>query len=230
MRKVLLVEDSDEIHSIVKSSLDERYTVVGVKTTAEAIQLIENSTFDLVILDVNLPDGDGFHLCTQIRNLDSGKEIPIIFVTGRTELIDKIMGFTVGADDYLVKPFHRLELRARVDAKLNKIKSHEEAEESIRRGNLRISLSQQSAFMNGPSGEQNLRLTPIEFKILYALAKNPEHVLSRDQLMNAAWGNDVHIVDRTVDKHISSLRKKLGPMGECVRTLPNIGYQFSSKH
>ena len=227
MRRILLVEDCEEAALLVKATLGKSYQVVIAPTASEVLQLVERTVFDLILMDVVLPDGDGFKLCAQLQNSEKSRDIPIIFLTGKADVEDKVMGFSLGADDYVAKPFNPVELRARVEAKLTKLSQRKQVEESIRKGDLHINVSFQKAYLSEGDSEKDLGLTPIEFKLLYYFARNEEHVLSREQLLTALWGHAVEVVDRTIDKHISTLRQKLGSRAHYIETVPRSGYRFT---
>jgi two-component system response regulator ResD len=227
MQRILLVEDSPETIHLVKSSLGKLFHISSALNEREARELLERNAFDLILLDVVIPDGDGFRLCAELQNNDKTREIPVIFLTGKTDVSDKVIGFSVGADDYIVKPFHPLEFRARIEAKLNRIAGKKLSEQSIRKGALRVNVSFQKAFVVDGETETDVGLTPIEFKLLFYFVRNEEHVLSREQLLSVIWGDNFEVIDRTIDKHISSLRQKLGHLCGYIETVPRVGYRFT---
>lgn len=228
MQRILLVEDSEEFQLLIKSTLDYRFDVMAVSSASEALAEIKKGSFDLFLLDVSLPDKDGFQLCTQLRNRPDTRDVPTIFITGRGAITDKALGFSLGADDYIVKPFEPLELKIRVEAKLDKLRMQKDKKQEIRKGDLKLNLASQRAYLKEKGKERELMLTPNEFKILWFLASREENVFSRDQILNAVWGDGVYIVDRTIDKHIWSLRKKLGNREGYIQTVAGSGYRFSS--
>jgi DNA-binding response OmpR family regulator len=151
-----------------------------------------------------------------------------MFLTVKTNIADKITGFSLGADDYIVKPFEPLELRARVEAKLSRRwRKSAQATEVINKGDLRISLGEQKAFLIINHESTDLGLTPIEFKLLYQFVTNEGKVLNRRQLMTSVWGKDISVEDRTIDRHISSLRKKLQKRARYIDSIYSLGYVFS---
>ena len=229
MRRVLLVEDALEVQTIVTATLRDGYTISVAGTAAEAMALIEKQKFDLILLDVVLPDGDGFKLYTQIRSREENRDIPIIFLTGRTEVADKVIGFSLGADDYISKPFEPVELRARVDSKLRKMLTTREREEVLRVYDLRFEIPFQRVHLVQGASESSIDLTPIEFKLLLHLAKHEEKVFTRDQLISVVWGDNISIVDRTVDVHVSNLRKKLAASACMIKPVQKVGYAFCVK-
>ena len=227
MRRVLLVEDATDVQAIVAATLRDGYSIQVAATASEALVQLGKQKFDLILMDVMLPDGDGFKLCTQVRNTEEGRDIPIIFLTGRTDVADKVIGFSLGADDYVSKPFEPAELRARVDAKLRKVMASRERDEILRIYDLRFQIPYQRLQLIKGSDEALIDLTPIEFKLLLHLARNEEKVFTREELISAVWGDNINIVDRTVDVHISNLRKKLSASVCTIRPIQKVGYTFS---
>lgn len=224
--KVLVVEDSQEFQIMIKSALSRGLNLDICSTLNEARKKIQNEQFDLILLDVTLPDGSGFEFCSELQNQEKTHRVPVIFLSGRSSPTDKVLGLTLGADDYVTKPFDPTELKARVDNKLRKQQVKTQDETLLERGPLKMNLPTYTATMIIEGKESKLDLTPIEYKILYRLAKNPGHTLSRQQLIDSVWGVGAYIEDRSVDKHISSLRRKLGDFSNHVRTVSGLGYQF----
>ena len=226
---ILLIDDSKDTFALVKASLGNEYDIHWVPSLSEAEKALRASSFDLILLDVMLPDGDGFGYYTKLQS-GSAQSTPVIFVTGKAEKSDLVTGLTLGADDYIIKPFHHLELRARVENKVRKNIRHKNAENVLVRGDLKINLETQSAALVTDSGEVRLNLTPIEFKLLNYLAKFEDRVFARDQLIDAVWGHDISVTDRTVDKHVSLLRQKLDTCSYYIETVAGFGYKFNSSH
>jgi two-component system, OmpR family, phosphate regulon response regulator PhoB len=230
MEKILIVEDAPDFQLIVETVLKRKYRAVIAGTIAQARARIQKESWDLILLDVSLPDGDGFKFCVELRAQDKTRSLPVIFLTSRSELTDKLLGFSLGADDYVVKPFEALELLARVEAKLSRIREQSKGDEVWVVGPLKMDLLGQRVFQRTSDGKDlPLSLTPIEFRILYYLLKNEECVVSRERLLSAVWGNDTHVFDRATDKHVSSLRQKLGADGRLIETVSGVGYRFTSR-
>jgi DNA-binding response OmpR family regulator len=181
----------------------------------------------MILLDVKLPDGDGFQMATEIQADPRLKAIPLIFITAQGSLSDRVFGFNLGADDYIVKPFEILELKARVEARLKKMEEQSRGVEILRRGPLEVHLTAQKVFVVAADRRADLDLTPIEFKILVHLVQKPLQIWSREELVKSIWGDGVHMSDRNVDTHVSKLRKKLGTLGRSLRAVHGSGYQMS---
>jgi DNA-binding response OmpR family regulator len=228
MSRILLIEDSLETQLLIIRVVGDSAIVTCVANGREGLTQAEASTFDLILLDVNLPDLNGFQLCAQLRGNDRTKQIPIIFITGNESTADKITGFSLGADDYIVKPFNPLELRARLQSKLKKCEEQQGTQKQwLQRGNIRLNVALQRGVVAGAQHEIDLALTPNEFKLLYYFFRHENHVLSRDQLLSELWSErGIHVTDRTIDKNISLLRKKLGPATHQIETVHGLGYRF----
>jgi DNA-binding response OmpR family regulator len=227
--KILLVEDSLEFQKLVEASLGHRYTLVPVGSIQEARRtLAQSAEVALILLDVMLPDGSGFEFGGELQVHSEMSAIPLIFLTAKNSMTDKMVGFSLGADDYVTKPFDKFELLMRVDSKIAKSKKQRFQAENIQKGPIRMDTANMSAFIKVEGVEQRVEVTPIEFKLLLKLTQNSHKVLSRQALMESVWGNSVFIEDRSIDKHICSIRRKINPFGELIRTVSGVGYEFRS--
>lgn len=225
---ILLVEDVIEVQMIVQATLDPLAKVTCCSTSAQAWDLLKTETFSLIILDVMLPDEDGFQLCAKLRQNELHRDVPVFFLTGKTKPADKVLGFSLGADDYITKPLEPQEFLARVGAKLKKIDAANDREAKFVQGPFQVDMEAQRVTIQIPGGDVlEPQLTPIEFKLLVHLLKHQDHVFSREQILKAVWGRNVHVTDRTVDTHMSTLRKKLGPYKDSVASVPRVGYRFT---
>jgi DNA-binding response OmpR family regulator len=227
MSRILLVDDALDDQRIISSSLGKTNEVRIASTVAEARKCIAEEDFDLILLDVQLPDGDGFKFCAELQSEDATRSVPVIFLTVRSETPDKVMGFSLGAEDYVSKPFDAKELRARVEARIKKASERRTRELTLQLGDLKISVSLQKVYYTGGGKEQALDLTPLEFKLLFYFAQHEDHVFSREQLLAAIWTDNVNVLDRTVDMHVSNLRKKLVPSSWTIRSVHGVGYRFA---
>lgn len=220
--KVLIIEDEREIARIVKSYLEkDGFNVTVAETGKRALELIKER-FDLIILDLMLPDIDGESICTSIREFS---QVPIIMLTAKSGEDDRVKGLGIGADDYVVKPFSPRELVARVKAHLRRIKREEKKVLSFNEGLLRIDTLSMEVWKAG----KNIPLTVTEFRLLLHLAEKPQTVLSRLQLVNAVQGYDFEGYDRVIDAHIKNIRQKIEDNPQrplFIKTIYGAGYKF----
>lgn len=226
MSHILLLEDEPELQRVFAKHLQTAggYEVSACSTLREARELIAGRNFDLFIFDVTLPDGNSFTLCEELKKQNIYQAVPVVFLTGRIDIDDKELGFSLGADDYITKPVSIRELRARVDARLRKA----EIAHVLIKGNLKINSRLQEAFLLEGGQEKALDLTPIEFRILALLASTESRTFTRQQLFEAVWRGKVHVVDRVIDTHVSNLRKKLRPTSYTVKSSYGEGYVLTS--
>lgn len=228
LRQVLLIEDSPEYQLIVRVALADRFNVVCATDSTQALQAVAMQKFDLILLDVGLPGKDGLSLCQELRKDPRVANLPIVFVTGRRETQDLVQGFEVGGDDYIVKPFHPEELKVRIEARFKRADATAAAvnHDQYWKADLRFAIGRQRVTHTADGKDRELDLTPNEFKILYFLAKSDGRVVSRSEILREVWGENLHVIERTVDKHICSLRRKMGPAAQYVASVPGEGYQF----
>lgn len=226
--KILLIEDDPAVGRSLRTGLEqEGFSVTWVKQGSEGVNYARGHNPHLILLDVRLPDGSGFDFCCHMRQL--GLHLPIIILTVRREEVDKVLGLTMGADDYVTKPFSLRELIARIRAQLRRAYGDLAADpdsDLLYAGDLVIDRGRAQAWR----GKRLLNLTPIEFRLLVFLARHTEQVLSRAQILEDVWGYDVEVSDkRTVDVHIHRLREKveLDPSHpSLILTVPGIGYRL----
>jgi two-component system phosphate regulon response regulator PhoB len=225
---ILVVEDEFAIQELIAVNLEHAgHTVRRATTTAQALELIQESLPDLVLLDWMLPDRPGVDLARRLRSDRRTREIPIIMVTARAQESDKVGGLESGADDYLTKPFSSRELLARIQAVLRR-RAPEAAAEILELHGLALDPVSHRVTARGASVE----LTPTEFRLLRFFMAHPERVYTRQQLLDQVWGDHVFIDERTVDVHIRRLRKSLSPAGldGLVETVHGTGYRFRDDH
>jgi DNA-binding response OmpR family regulator len=224
--KLLIVDDSREIcDAIVESLKALNLQTVIAQSVQEALEKLKSAHYSQFILDLGLPDGDGYGLLNEIRSMEEYRQTPVTILSASTDTPSKLSAFSLGADDYIMKPFNVLELRARVESKMKRVVAERDASENIKVGNLRLEAAKQQVQVIG-SGEL-IRLSPTEFRILAILARRSDVIFSRQQILDQVWGQDVYVNDRTVDTHIYTLRKKLGVYGNMVRSIPGEGYCLS---
>lgn len=223
---ILLVEDSKEVYRMVNQALSgPLIEIEWAQTVSEAENAIKENRFEIVLLDIELPDGSGLDLCSKIQ-LDS-PEVPIFFLTSHNDLSEKVLGFSAGADDYITKPFNPLELKARVEAKLKKLEVLKRTADFLRWKEIEINKSSQEVKILNKEEFELVEMTALEYKLLTYLANRKGEVINRDTMLNDIWGEDVHVYSRSVDTHISKLRKKLGPVSHIVESVHGAGYKFS---
>jgi len=226
-----LVEDSPSSQVLVKRALGECAEVHVAGSQEKALAALRGQDFDLLIVDVSLPDGDGFGLCATLLADRSRPRPRILFLTGKGDLADKLTGFSVGGDDYLVKPVDPLELRARVEAQLRHVREAVLHSGRVQAGNLEVDLTTHRASVVGGEQNETVELTPTEFKLLLQLARNESQVFTREQLLEGLSGGKVHVTDRTIDAHLCRLRKKLA-VATCthnVEPVYGVGYRFARR-
>lgn len=227
--KVLIVEDEIKIASLMESSLQtEGYDVLTAVDGKTALQLFTKHKPDIVILDWMLPQMNGLDICRQLRQIGAPG---IIMVTAKSEETDKIVGLEMGADDYLTKPFSLRELSARIRSLLRRMNRNDNDRSGsvLRRGDLTIHEDSLQVF----KGDEELHLTPTEFKLLHLLASKPGRVYTRMQLLQHAFEEEFIVDERTVDSHISKLRKKIesdSRSSDYIKTVYGFGYRFGAEH
>ncbi|MEA1972624.1 MAG: response regulator transcription factor [Candidatus Cloacimonadota bacterium] len=227
-KKIFVVDDEIDILELISINIIKAgYDVSTFEDSHSLMKEIEKEIPDLIVLDVMLPEIDGFEVCRILRNSKKYEKIPILMLTARGDVTDKILGLEFGADDYMVKPFSPRELIARIKSILrrtNPTQLNEIKEISIRKigQNIILNLEKFEVQKNG----EILDLTSTEFKILELLSEKPGNVFSRDKLLNHLWGNEKIVIDRTIDVHIRNLRKKLGETGKLIKNVRGIGYKI----
>jgi len=225
MFKVLLVEDSMDCQILVKKTLGHHDLII-VESAEEVLPILNQKKIDLILLDITLPLRDGYSLLSELQATPQYSSIPVICLTGRSAITDKVTAFSLGADDYIQKPFEPLELKARVDSKLLKHCRLNIAHEKIHCGNLRIDLVTQSVT---DIQNKEIILTQTEYKLLCSFAKYPNQVFSREKLLTLVWGNSGEVYDRVVDVHICSLRKKVAAYGLGFKSVSGVGYRMTTQ-
>ena len=220
---IAIVEDEPDIVALVSLHLRKAgFAVEGYTDAQSFFSTLRNQAPDLLILDLMLPDVDGFEVCKQLKASEEHSTIPIIMLTARIEETDKILGLELGADDYVTKPFSPRELVARVKAVLRRQRPVA-VEKTISLGSgLVINLAKHVVTVGG----KQVILTPTEFRILHQLASKPGWVFTRDQILQNLWGHEKIVVDRTVDVHIRNLRSKLGSAAVLIKNVRGMGYKL----
>jgi DNA-binding response OmpR family regulator len=223
-KTILVIDDEEDLIKLVDYNLTkENYLVLSARDGEKGISIARQHMPELIILDVMLPGLDGWEVCKRLRADSKTARIPILMLTAKSEETDKVLGLELGADDYLTKPFSLRELLARVKALLRRYETSAEAADVIRMGTIVIDSGRRQVTVAGKKTE----LTPTEFNILKALADRKGRVMTRDDLITESRGEDIVIIDRNIDVHITSLRKKLGKCSEMLQTVRGVGYRLS---
>jgi DNA-binding response OmpR family regulator len=225
MEKILIVEDEDCVLMALEIDLRmDGYQVSSAKDGVKGLSMAREQVYDLIILDIMLPEMNGFEVCKQLRQ--SSITTPVLMLTARSQEVDKVLGLELGADDYVTKPFSPRELRARVNALLRRVKQPQEGIDRYHFGNVDVDFKKYEA----EKGGQPVYLTALEFSILHMLIENKGQVVSRDNILDKIWGNDVYVYPRTVDTHIAHLRKKIEDdpgNPQFIIGVRSIGYKFN---
>ena len=221
MYKLLIVDDEEKIRKLIsKYAVFEGYEVVEAEDGRTASELLRHKDFDLVVLDIMLPDIDGFTVCRELRKT---KKTPVIMLSARGEESDRLHGFEVGVDDYVVKPFSPKELMMRIAAIIKRTSNV--SGDFFEYEGLRVDFAGRIVYVDG----KKVDLTPKEYDLLFYLIKNKGIALTREKLISNVWGYDFFGDDRTLDTHIKLLRKNLGSYSGLIVTLRGVGYRFEAE-
>ncbi len=222
---VAVVDDEPDILELVSLHLrNNHFRVREFPDGSSFIKYLNSETPDLVVLDLMLPDADGFEICKYMKRKNNLSHIPIVMLTARSEETDTILGLELGADDYVRKPFSPNELIARIKTVLRRTESRRESEtpHKIRVGNVTIDTDKHEVIVDG----NKVELTSAEFRILQLLASEKGRVFSRERILDYLWGNEKIVVDRTIDVHIRHLRSKIGAASKLIRNVHGVGYKL----
>lgn len=223
MSRLLIVDDETNIRLVVKEYAEfEGYETSEAENGMQAIEMVKEQDFDLIIMDVMMPKLDGYSACKEIKKI---KNIPVIMLSARGEEYDKLFGFEIGIDDYVVKPFSPKELMARIKVVLKRNTAAESSSERYKYEGLEIDMAGREVYVDG----QKISMTPKEYDLLFFLVKNKNLAMSRDKLLESVWGYDFFGDDRTVDTHIKMLRNSLGEYRKFIVTLRGMGYKFEAE-
>lgn len=222
-KKILLIEDDRDIVELLKHYLQkEKFILQDASDGFSGLKMARAENFDLIILDIMLPEMDGLEVCKELRSDPKTKSVSIIMLTAKGEEADKIVGLELGADDYVTKPFSPKELVARVKALLRRTEREPEKEKVYHYGKLLLDTIRHEVRFD----KQLIGLTAKEFDLLECLLRNKGRVLSRDYLMDQVWGYDYYGGMRTVDVHIRRLREKIPNLSNSIQTVKNLGYKL----
>jgi len=223
---ILIVEDDKHISKLIKYNLEKSgYFCITSVSGEEALEILDKERIDLIILDIMLPEMDGFEVCRRIKEESKFKNIPIVMLTAKGEEVDRIVGFELGADDYIVKPFSPRELVLRIKAILRRGKTEDTRKDILKAGILTVDISKHKVTVN----KNEVKLTPKEFKLLVLLMERQGRVQTREGLLSEIWDINDDVFTRTIDTHIKRLREKLGKAGKFIETVPGFGYKFKQE-
>ena len=222
---ILIIDDEKDLVELVRYNLVEKegYDVISANDGPSGLEIAQKHKVDLIVLDLMMPGMDGLEVCRRLRADARTSRVPLIMLTAKATEADRIVGLELGADDYITKPFSPRELVARVKAILRRTAAQADPTDIVRHGDLSIDLTRHEVTVGG----KPIALTATEFRILHFLATKPGRVLSRDDIIDAALGRDANVFDRTIDVHITAIRRKLGSTGaERIETVRGFGYKF----
>lgn len=226
MGYILVIEDDSAISDLISYNLkQERFDVSAVPSAEEGLRAMRQRRPDLIVLDIMLPGMSGLELCRRLRAYPQFRDVPVIMLTAKAEEVDRIVGFEVGADDYVTKPFSPRELVLRIRSVLKRGETKGTAAKTLKFKDMVIDPASHSAFI----GRKELGLTLMEFKLLSYLLENKDRVLGRDAILDNVWGYSADVFSRTVDTHITRLREKLGPYSRHLRSVRGLGYIWKDK-
>ncbi len=228
-KNVLVVEDCPIQQKLYEKTLKE-FNLWFSKSELESLTLISKNHFDLLIVDVELDPGNGIDLCRSVKKDPATEEIPLLLVSGKSEIGDVLLAFDGGADDYIRKPFHPLELKARIKALLKRSYREESNQFEMEAGPFKLDTKTlKLTIQNENYSASQLVMTAAEFRLFSYFIKNKDVVLSRNQILEGVWGNSNYVTDRTVDAKISNLRKKIEPCGRYLKSIYGYGYKLSTR-
>ena len=218
--KLLVIDDEENIRKLIRKYAEfEGHEVVEAADGMEAIELCHHHTFDLLVMDVMMPELDGF---SAVREIRKNSTVPVLMLSARGEEYDKIHGFELGIDDYVVKPFSPKELMMRANAIVKRAKGHETEKDTFTYQSLSVDFTGRIVTIDG----KKVDMSPKEYDLFFYMVKNRNIALTRDKLLADVWGYDFYGDDRTLDTHIKLLRRDLGQYGSCIITLRGVGYRF----
>jgi two-component system phosphate regulon response regulator PhoB len=221
--RILIIEDERALTDVLAYNLQrEGYEVLSAHDGKEGLRKAQMQAPDLVVLDLMLPGMDGLEVCRQLRAGERTRSLPIIMLTAKAEETDQVIGFTMGADDYVTKPFSVKVLLQRIKALQRRVETPVEPGDLLEHLGVRVDRIRHKAWVEN----QELELTPTEFRLLEGLLRQPGRAFTRPQLMDLAIGDGAIVLERTIDVHIKTLRRKLGPAGDHIETVRGVGYRF----
>lgn len=226
--KILIVEDSLEYQLFLKGILQNDFSIYFSNNLLQAVDVAHQIMPDLFLIDIGLKSESGFDLIVELKKNPHLSHAPILFLSAREGLVDKITGFSLGADDYLLKTMDPLEILARIKTALKRAKKLQISTETLEKCGIRVEFTTHRAFIYENGTPNELSLTPTEFKLLGHFLKNDGYVLSRQNILDQIWGNKLNVTDRTIDTHVHALRRKLGSRSRHIESVLGTGYRFIS--
>lgn len=226
MKQILCIEDNNEMGLMIEGALGKDYSCILAQDIQQAKNYLENEVFDLMTLDLNLPDGDGLKFLEDMSQHPMWKNIPVFILTADNQISQKVKAFSIGAEDYIVKPVDPIELKARIKGKFFRVEKFSDARDIIKLGNLSIYVSKQKVILEQEEPLE-LDLTSLELRLLITFARSNSAVLSRNFLLDEIWGQNMHVSDRTVDTHVGHLRRKIAKSNVTIQTVVGEGYRIS---
>ena len=231
MYRILVVDDEEMIRKLIRKYAEfDGHTIDEAVDGMDAIAKFKDGSYDIIIMDIMMPELDGFSACREIRKLS---DIPIIMLSARGEEYDKINGFEIGIDDYVVKPFSPKELMLRIDAIMKRAKGNPSLKDenkndvvSVANGGIVVDFTARIVYRDG----ERIEMSPKEYDLFFYMIKNKNIALTRDKLLSDVWGYDFFGDDRTLDTHIKILRKSLGKYNDLIVTIRGVGYRFEDKY
>ena len=225
MARILIVEDERDLQTVLEYNFRRAgHDVLQALRGEEGLRLARQHRPDLICLDIMLPDVPGTDICRQLKSDPATKAIPVMMLTAKGEEVDRVVGFELGADDYVVKPFSVRELLLRIQAVLRRSAGETEAHPLVEFGRLRVDRDAHRVWVDSAE----VHLTALEFKLLLTLHERRDRVQSRDVLLDVVWDVQADVTTRTVDTHVKRLREKLGPAGAYIETVRGVGYRFAA--
>ena len=224
MSTVLVIEDEPDLAELVRFHISQAGFTVEVAHSGRAgLDAIRRARPALVVLDLMLPDLSGTDVCRELRADAKLRDLPILMLTARADEVDRVVGFELGADDYVTKPFSPRELVLRVRAILRRVEGEPQQTPVLRRGALQLDAERHRCTVGGSP----IDLTAKEFRLLEVLMSRPGHVLTRQRMLDDVWGSDITVTERTIDTHLKRLREKLGAAGDLIETVRGVGYRLA---
>ncbi len=227
MSKILVIDDVQDIFHLVKSILEPTHQVFWSETLKAAEETLLHKKIDLILLDVMLPDGNGFHFLADLQKKAKDTLPPVVFLTAQDHVSEKVLGFSLGAEDYITKNSDFLEMKARLEARVKKLSSTTEIKKIESFGPVKVNVHTQEVYWSDNGQDRLIELTRLEFKIFWLLSHHLGETVSRDEILDKVWGPGFQVYTRSVDTHVSNLRKKLPKVVFRIESSSGQGYKMN---